>query len=242
MGYVDFRTDNAHFWLRMEADSITLLRPIDWDRIRSAQVGDKRLSRDELRAGIAVLRTPQPPPAVREANDASPPASDSASNRSDQVPLPPLAQAIEIDATLGHWQPGVETTGIVVTVYPIDANGRLVAVDGTLDVDLVAQQLMTVADESGFPAIGRWTVAVRSSDFGPSGAVYRLPFQAVHPDFQWELDPHGLVHARLSAPGHGTFEASQALFRIRDYSPVRDHLQQYTGSRFLPVERVENPR
>ena len=79
-----------------------------------------------------------------------------------------------------------------------------------------------------------------AADFDPSGAVYRLAFQAVHPDFQFDLDPHGLVHARLSVPGDGAFEASQALVRIRAYSSVRDHVQQTTGSRFLPVERVES--
>lgn len=240
-GFIDPRTDDAHLWLRSEADSITMLRPIDWERIVSAQIGNKRLSRDELRAAAAGLKTPE---ASLEARDSSTPASaprESAIRPQSAAP-PPLVRAIQIDAALGHWEPGVEATGIVVTVYPIDADGRLVPVDGTLDVDLVGQRLTTVADSNGFPQIGRWTAAVRSSDFGPSGAVYRLAFQAVHPDFQFELDPHGLTHARLSVPGQGTFEASQSLMRIRDYSPVRDHLQQDTGSRFLPIERVENPR
>ncbi len=240
-GFIDPRTDDAHLWLRSEADSITMLRPIDWDRIASAQIGEKRLSRDELRAAAAELKMPE---ATRETRGSSTPAPArrEAAIKPQSAALPPLVRAIEIDATLGHWESGVEATGIVVTVYPIDAEGRLVPVDGTLDVDLVGQRLTTVADSNGFPAIGRWTVAVRSSDFGPSGAVYRLAFQAVHPDFQFELDPHGLTHARLSVPGQGTFEASQALMRIRNYSPVRDHLQQDTGSRFLPIEQVENPR
>jgi len=35
------------------------------------------------------------------------------------------------------WSSGVEATGAVVTLLPLDADGNLVPVDGTLDVDLV---------------------------------------------------------------------------------------------------------
>jgi len=73
---------------------------------------------------------------------------------------------------------------------------------------------------------------------GPSGAVYRLPFQAVHPEFDTDWAAHGLVHVRLTVPGHGVFEASQEVVRIRAFSPIRDELEMSTGRRFFPIERT----
>ncbi len=74
--------------------------------------------------------------------------------------------------------------------------------------------------------------------FGPAGAIIKLPFQAPQPDFDLRLGPYGLVHARLSLPGNGSFEASQGMLRIRPYSAVRDQQQQLNGERFFDVESV----
>jgi hypothetical protein len=220
-GLVDARTDDARLWLRVESGSITLLRPIDWDRVAGAQIGAKKLSADELRAESASLKSAQ---ATIEHDEAAVPPSGGADGSKAELQHP--VRSIQIDASLGHWTPTTEATGIVVTLQPLDALGNLVAVAGTLDVDLIGQRL------------GRWTIAVRPADFGPSGAVYEFSFQAVHPDFHFDLDPHALVHARLCVPGQGTFEISQAMARIRAYSSVRDHVQQATGSRFLPEEQT----
>src|SRR5437660_10719031 len=56
-GAVDSRTDDAHLWLRASENSIELLRPIDWDRVVSAQIGDKNLSPSEFMAAAVDLKT-----------------------------------------------------------------------------------------------------------------------------------------------------------------------------------------
>jgi hypothetical protein len=239
-GAVDSRTDDAHLWLRAEENLIELLRPIDWDRVVSAQIGGKKLSSSEFRAAAKNLKTTQTEREPAEANEAISNSFSAVAQSANRAAIRNPVRSIDFDATLGHWAAGVEATGIVITLRPLDADGRLVAIDGTLDVDLIGQRFTVVSEGNGFPPLGRWTVAVSAADFDPSGAVYRLAFQAVHPDFQFDLDPHGLVHSRLSVPGDGAFEASQALVRIRAYSSVRDHAQQTTGSRFLPIERVES--
>ncbi len=242
-GLVDARTDDFRLWLRVESGSITLLRPIDWDRVTGAQIGAKKLSADELRAESSSLKSAQT--TIEHDEAGVPPLGgterlkavfdpEAQSRRELHHPV----RSIQIDATLGHWTATTEATGIVVTLQPLDALGNLVAVDGTLDVDLIGQRLTVVTEGNGFPRLGRWTIAVRPADFGPSGAVYEFSFQAVHPDFHFDLDPHALVHARLSVPGQGTFEVSQAMVRIRAYSSVRDHVQQATGSRYLPEEQT----
>jgi hypothetical protein len=200
-GLVDARTDDARLWLRVESGSITLLRPIDWDRVAGAQTGAKKLSADELRAESASLKSAQ---ATIEHDEAGVPPSDGADGSKAELQHP--VRSIQIDASLGHWTPTTEATGIVVTLQPLDALGNLVAVDGTLDVDLIGQRLTVVTEGNGFPRLGRWNIAVRPADFGPSGAVYEFSFQAVHPDLA--------------------------------YSSVRDHVQQATGSRFLPEEQT----
>jgi hypothetical protein len=87
--------------------------------------------------------------------------------------------------------------------------------------------------------IGRWTVRLVPQQFGPAGAIVKLPFQGVHPEFDLNIGPYGLVHARLSIPGNASFEASDSMLRIRPYSAVRDESQQINGHRFFDVERVD---
>jgi hypothetical protein len=67
-----------------------------------------------------------------------------------------------------------------------------------------------------------------------------LAFQDVNPEFGKNLGPHGAIHATLSVPGQGTFEATGDT-RIRPYSLIRDRLQQTTGRRFFPEETVGQP-
>jgi hypothetical protein len=233
-GAVDVRTDDSQLWLRVESGPITLLRPIDWERVKSAQVGDKIITANELHAESANIKSAQA--VVERADVGVPPLGGAQRLKEESQPV----RSIQIDAVLGHWSATTEATGIVVTLQPVDAYGNLVAIDGVLDVDLLGQRLTVVTEGNGFPQLGHWTTAVRPADFGPSGAVYEFPFQAVHPDFHFDLESQGLVHARLSVPGQGSFETSQAMVRIRAYSSVRDHVQQATGSRFLPEEAVGN--
>jgi hypothetical protein len=239
-GFVDARTNPSQLFLRVAQNSIILLRPINWDCIASARVGGRSLSAGELRAAIPDLKSAGPTAGSEDepSRRAQPPSTTASviAAAAGQVQV----RAIQIEATLGHWMPGTETSGIVVTVWPIDGQGNLVAVDGTLEVELFGQKFTVVTEGNGFPCIGRWVAAVNSADFGPTGAVYQFPFQAVHPDFTFDLEPHGLVHARLSVPGQGVFEASQAMVRVRPYSSVRDRAQQTTGSRFLPTERLDS--
>ena len=111
---------------------------------------------------------------------------------------------------------------------------------GTLDVDLIAEHAGVVRLPDPFSRIGHWSQKVRPEDFGPYGAVYRLPFQDVNPEFSNHLGPHGAIHAILSVPGQDTFEATNDA-RIRPYSLMRDRLLQTTGHRFFSEETIGLP-
>jgi hypothetical protein len=243
VGQVDSQTNQDVLWLRVTHGPIQLLRPIEWSRVVRGWQAGKLLTTAELQVAAHSLqseRPGRPEPSRREVPAPPAPCTDKPAIPAPPLPATSLAPvtSLEIDAQLGHWTPTVETSGFVVSILPLNADGQLTPISGTLEVDLVGQLMAGYNTAGDFPSVGHWTMSVSSADFGPSGAAYRCPFQAVHPDFDHNLRPLGLVHARLSVPGQGVFEASQALVRIRPYSSIRDRNQQTTGDRFFPFEQT----
>ncbi len=248
-GAIDAQTDRNDLWLRVVSGPITLRRPIEWDCVAHAWRDGKELSLDELRAAAERWKSAQPKAgSLKPTEHPAPPPPQPAADVWQSVPQPAVAPrtasvvtSLQLDVELGHWTPGVESSGLVVHAWPLDADGRLTPVDGTLEVNLIGVQLGGEATAqspvNAFGNLGRWSQTVHAADFASSGATYRLPFQAQHPDFDTDIQPHALVHARLTVPGQGTFEASCAMVRIRTYSSVRDRLQEANGDRFFPVER-----
>lgn len=246
VGRIDLQTDGDLLWLRMGDGPIVLRRPIEWDRVVRIHQGSRELSADDARRlahaekrSVSKPLLPPPPVPARDWTTAktwlaAPPSASTSSAAG------PTVASLQIDAELGHWTPTVESSGIAVCIHPTSADGTLLPVDGTLAVDLIAQRPLSqgIGSSDGLDRIGRWTQTVRTSDFGPLGADYRFDFQANHPDFDYDLLAHAIVHARLIVPGQGTVEASQAMVRIRPYSSVRDRLQENTGSRFAPIEET----
>jgi hypothetical protein len=254
-GEVDSRTDDAALWLRITQPGMSLCRRIAWENIVLAERGAHELSAAQLRAQADELKS------IQDTVETLATAGTVQSTNSEEVPRPqPVAwqpdtrlsqyiqvaranntqvESLSIDANVGQWSRTVQSNGIVLHVYPQDAWGHVIAVDGTLDVDLIAQVTPGAPIGTSLPCIGRWTVRITPDMFGPAGAVVKLPFQGVQPEFDVNLGPYGLVHATLNVPGAGSFETSQAMLRIRPYSAVRDEEQQLTGRRYFDVERVD---
>jgi hypothetical protein len=128
---------------------------------------------------------------------------------------------------------------LLVSITPRDANGEPAAVDGILEMSLEGQRFVPLVAGDQFPELARWTQAVAADDFVDGVAEYRLPFQALHPDINVDLGSLGVVHARLSVPGNGVFDATTGATPIRQFNAVRDRLQQQLGQRFLPTERTD---
>ncbi|MFH1267499.1 MAG: hypothetical protein ABIK89_17385 [Planctomycetota bacterium] len=245
-GWVDPRTDEAELWLRWSRGTMAILRPIDWERVVKAQIGGDTVPGVELFNAVAPkkeivpvgesVEAPRPKVLrVHSAGSAAPrptktprsaPRSEAVAATGAGGRAAPRVRSLEIDAWVANWDGDVEVDGLVVEVRPLDANGAVVPVHGTLAVNLIGCRL------------GRWTRLVRPTEFGLLGAKYRFPFQAVHPEFDLELAPYAAVHARLSVPGRGVFETTESDVRIRPYSAARDHLQYATDQRFFPLERT----
>ncbi len=257
-GEVDARTNDTQLWLRQTQPGITLNRLIDWNSIVLAQRDERQLSAAELQAQVDELKSSEVEAGLL------PDAAAGQTTSIEEVPRPksilpqpwqPDTQlshyiqaarenntqvcSLSIDAHVAQWSRTVQSNGIILHVYPLDGLGRMVAVDGTLDVDLIAQVPPGLHQGISLPRIGHWTVRLTPDQFCPAGAVVKLPFQSVQPEFDLQFGPYGLVHATLNVPGSGSYETSQAMLRIRPYSAVRDEEQQLTGHRYFDVERVD---
>jgi hypothetical protein len=151
--------------------------------------------------------------------------------------------SVTFDARLANWDGDVETDGLILDVLPISEDGYLLPARGMVEVELLAPQhrMFHHAPLSGgdtLERVERWTQTVALEDFTASGARLKLPFGAVHPEFDWDWTPVGLVHVRLIIPGDGIFEDSLDGLRIRPYAPNRDRYEMNRGRRFAPTERV----
>lgn len=246
-GDIGPQTDAAELWLLSRRGSIAVLRPIAWDSVLKASVVGQNFSGEELRGTVEKLRAELPQPQA-----ARPPRSIvlRGSGSADEA-LRPGARVgrergtsaaanrvhhLAIDVSAGRWSDSVEQDGLVVHVYPLDAQGRIIQVWGSLEVQLKSWRLGNPYRPQPFFTVGQWSEKVRPDDFGAAGAVYELPYQAVRPETDLTVANQGLVHARLSVPGQGTFDASQDPVTIRPFSPVRDTLQQVNGQRFFREE------
>jgi hypothetical protein len=244
-GQIDSQSDGAHLRLRFAEGSAAIVRPIQWDRVVEARLADKPLAGSELRdlvrsAGLPLAPTPvvavsRPgrgsfiAPALPEPSDVPPVAA-------------PRVRSITVNAGLANWDADVEPDGLVVYVQPLDDQGRLVPVDGTLDVELVAETVDRMTQARPFGRLAYWSRSVSAAEFTSSGAGIPLEFQAVHPEFVRNVASHGALRVRLSVPGQGTFEATESPVRIRSASVWRDRLEQMTGRRYLPQEQTGDGR
>ena len=258
VGQIDPRTDENRLWLRWSHGTIAIRRPIDWEHVVEAAFADKTFSPDELRK--AVVQPAGPATEVGEPGAGrrrivrvhaglggdsglagpivSPPPSAEAPTVRAGPRRSPRITCLAMDASAANWDSDVERDGLLVQLHPLDASGEVVRVKGTVEVTLIGWRTGRTRSRQPPVRLARWTRAVHPEDLGPFGIEYRLPFQSVHPEFDLRWASQGTVHARLSVPGQGVFDATESTVRIRPYSAMRDHLEYVSGGRFFPVERT----
>ena len=229
---VDGRTGEELLWLRFSSGGGNILRPVVWNRVTAARMGNQEIEIKELKLTCEKLKSTVPPiatPAV--------PAGVAART-------PPSVAFIRIDAWIANWDADVEPDGISVQLEPCNENGEVVAVSGTADIELFAAQERKFheAPQSGgwsTELIERWSKNVEEKQISPRGVLLKLPWGAIHPDFASGVDNWGLLHVRFVVPGSGVFEQSLDGLRLRGWSSVRERMYSQEGRRFFSTEGTQ---
>lgn len=248
-GEVDPSTSSELLVLRSGRGGTTVRRPIEWPRIEAAWHQSRQVALSDLPRLAESLKNELEAPDKAAANTNLLDASYAAAALigPDNPGPPPLTlpriMSVAFDAQIANWDADVEMDGLVVLIQPLDNDGQITPAGGTVEIELFAPQLRVFhhAPLSGgdtLERVERWTRAIRSDEFGHSGFRLRLPFGAVHPEFDNDWLAYGLVHVRMTAPGHGVFDDSRDGIRIRPWAPLRDQLELNTGRRFVPTEAV----
>ncbi|MEX2561202.1 MAG: hypothetical protein WD403_14870, partial [Pirellulales bacterium] len=181
---VDERSNPDRLWLRFDRPGSMLLRPIAWTEVAGAIRGDQVLDADELLRSLdqlsskRLLPKPKSTPSDRGAEpielngvpQAAAGSLPSAEVTAYRPELPPVVRSIVVDAWVANWDADVETDGIVVQVVALDDFGQPLAVDGTLEVNLLGDEYASWIGRDYGP-LGRWARPVVVEDFGPEGAL-----------------------------------------------------------------------
>ena len=252
-GYVDAKTNASEMVLRFEEGWATLWRPINWESVVGAEYKSTSITPEALRQGYHNLSSES---AVEQwlASAGLHPTKVAEPGAYPAQPVPPpepefvkpQIESLVIQASLGNWNRGAERDGLVLSLFPLDSAGQIIPISGTVEITLLGLRPSSARSKfvyhrgNPFPTLGRWTRRIYHNDVTTSGAQFRLPFQAYHPEFDLDLAPHGMVQVQLSIPGQGTFTETVELIRIRPFSPLRDIRQQLDGTRFFPHETLSS--
>ncbi|MCA9146118.1 MAG: hypothetical protein H6821_10530 [Planctomycetaceae bacterium] len=235
------RTSGEHLWLRFGEGTTVILRSVAWERVESATIEDEPVS-------VATLQQLAARESEEDRSTSAPAPRPSteptyAEQARDMLGFSRRVTSVDFDAQAANWDRDVEFDGIVLRLFPLDANGQLTTARGTLYVELIAGRRVDFdqapTSRGLVPSrIADWSVAVNAQDVSENGVVVKLPFQTNQPEFDTKWLTHGLVHVRFVVPGHGVFEHSFDGVRVRPYAPLRDTMERNGGQRFLPTEQT----
>ena len=217
---VDIRSDEQTLWLRFEQGSTRLLRPIKWDRVKEVRHQGQAITR-EAALDLASKESPR-----RQIPATATPNQSIAQQTNDALDFAPRIRSIQIEARLANWDHDSEDDGIVMWVYPIDATGSPVAVTGTVQATLIGTKSVDFNEAPRSRGVmnrryATWTRTLTESGKGRNNALYlEFPTRELAKNSTWL--PLGLLHVRLVVPGHGVFETTQEIVRVRRFSPIRD--------------------
>jgi hypothetical protein len=238
-GQVDASTNTDRLWIRQEAAGLVIVSGFKWEHIAEVRDAERTLQQAELQDMAA---TDRPRQRLRHNPSASTIRTSTGNTGQPHLDLATRrVKTLVVHAFLAQWDDDAHSDGIRVQVSPLDANGQLVPVEGQIELQLIVQNrdpaaMQGISTNHGYGELDRVSHMVRREHFKHGPASYDLPFGNQHPDFETNLAPHALVHARLGVPGVGVFEASDAQLWIRELSFFRDDLQLYYPHRYLPLE------
>ena len=236
VGEVDSRTSEKTLWVRQESDQIILATALNWNAITSVELDGEAIDLAQLakRAGELASTARDgflmeaPPPQVLH---------DQLLHRDVGAHI----TSLEVDAVLVNLDRDVEPDGYELAIAAIDELGKEVPVKGNLYVRLMVERNVHHTGRIRFEDIQQWSQPVAPHDFADGVAMYVLPFRGFSPEFDDELRPDAQLNVRLGVIGEGNFAATIPV-PLWQFSPFRDRLQMFEGSRFFRDEITHRVR
>jgi hypothetical protein len=252
-GTVNERTSESELWLHFHHPNLQMSAAFRWDQVESAMYFGRTLTPEELYRLAHQLKTAAPPPppfhplhgaelgplydfrslhGPRSPHGVLPRSFRGIRDNLDHDYHGPRAGqtgrvvSLQAIARLAQWDSDAEIDGVELRVQPITSDGRLIPVNGNISASMHAATRPRYESERPTEELERWNESIRAEDFGPDGAIVRLPFRRRWPDRDLNTSNNGRVQVRLGVPGHGTFDATIPL-NIRSIDPYRDHQQLY---------------
>ncbi len=217
------RNDSSnHLWLVRTAPGIQLVSGFPREKITSViKHGDS----EEL-----------PPPIDEKQNEKV--LSNSASAPAKRIQK---VVTVETYACVKNWDGDSQADGIEIIVKPLDNQGNIVPVSGTIDFQMLGQRTAWRTSEQierfhEFGVIDTWTKRLQPNLLRHDGYHFRLEFRNTHPDFDLDLELEAMIHSRLNLIGQTALESNSGPVLLRPFSKLRDDRQQFTGSRFFAEE------
>ena len=235
-GVVDTRTDGRQLWLRRSSETIVLTSNVNWDSIETATLDDRPITAESLRQQYLELADQQPTGFLVEYGPPAPLA----------VALPAehlrgRVTSLEVDARLVNLDRTVEPDGYEIAIAAVDEFGNEVPVRGNLYVRLQGERNEHYSGRIRFENFQQWNQVVSPLDFHEGVALYVFQFRDFAPEFDDELRPDAQLNVRLGVFGEGNFSATIPV-PLWEFSPFRDRLQKFEGSRFFRDEVSHRPR
>jgi hypothetical protein len=236
-GVVDGRSDQQSLWVRQEEGNVVLRLPVSWEDIASTTIDGAAVEVNELRKGLGELASEGPRWLIPEVEV---PVDGVAKMQADGgfysgTGTARVRNLEVVGAGLVNLDRDVAPDGLSVSIVAVGFDGLPVAVRGTLRAELHGERRSVGDPAPRFDELGRWTQRVRSEDFVDGVATYCLPFRGTAPEWEFDIMPDAVLTVQLGATGHGNYSGSAPVV-LRKFNPLRDNLQQWEGTRFLPNE------
>jgi hypothetical protein len=238
-GELDARTTADHLWVRKESENVILATSVRWTAIASAKVDGQPLDVAQLAERSDQLASETRPRFWQETSASPGTGSVQRSPPSDRAPAATTRSgritSLEIEAVLVNLDRDVEPDGYEVAITVVDEFGHEVPVKGSLYVRLMGERNIHHTGRIRFEVFETWNQPVAPHHFKDGVAMYVLPFRTFNPEFDDELRPDAQLNVRLGVFGEGNFAATTPV-PLWNFSPYRDRLQMFEGSRFFRNE------
>ncbi len=231
-GEIDPRTNDERLWLRSASPTFVIATSAAWKHIKAVNANGERLTVDAFAERVDQFRPQQADAAALPA-----PVREADANATTPVTRPFVAPSaatrvtsLDVETCVANWDQDAATDGVEIRILPRNTFGEVVPASGQITARLVASNRHVAHGANAFPQLGRWSLRADANDFGPAGAVYRLPFTGPHPDEEDLLEPYGLIEVSFYVAGEGRF-TSDATVLLRTFNPIRRDMQLRTVER-----------